>query len=67
MLCPYCNEKMRKGYIQSPRQKIFWGEEKRKLFITPIEDDIALSNGIMSVPAVESYCCPKCRKIIVEY
>jgi hypothetical protein len=67
MQCPYCNEEMKKGYIQSPRQKIFWGEEKRKIFITPSGTDVSLSEGIVNNPAVESYCCQKCRKIIVEF
>ena len=67
MQCPYCNEVMKKGYIQSPRQPIFWGEEKRKISIRPSGADISLSEGFINVPAVESYCCRKCRKIIVEY
>ena len=67
MQCPYCNEEMKQGYIQSPRQQIFWGEKKRKIFITPSDADVKLSEGMFNVPAVESYCCQKCRKIIVEY
>lgn len=36
---------MKKGYIQSPRQQIFWGEEKRKILITPSGTDVSLSEG----------------------
>lgn len=67
MYCPYCNEEMEKGYIQSPRQKIFWSEEKKKIFIIPSGLDITLSKGIISTPAVESYICQKCKKIIIEF
>ncbi len=67
MQCPYCNEEMKKGYIQSPRQQIFWGEEKRKMIIAPSSSDVPLSEGLFSVPAVESYCCQKCKKIIIEF
>lgn len=68
MQCPYCNEEMKKGYIQSPRHKIFWGEEKCSgILTTPADNDITLSRGILSEPAVESYCCKKCKKIIIEF
>lgn len=67
MQCPYCNEEMKKGYIQSPRQQIFWGEEKRKILIIPLGDDISLSQGTFNTPYVESYCCLKCKKIIIEF
>lgn len=67
MQCPYCHGEMEKGYLQSPRQKIFWGKEKHKLFIVPSGADIGLSEGFFSVPAVESFCCQRCRKIIVEF
>ena len=70
MQCPYCNEEMKHGYIQSPRHQIFWSEKKRKnysIFITPSNPDVSLSNGFLSIPAVESYCCQKCKKIIIEF
>ena len=34
MKCPYCNEEMKKGYIQSARQ-MFWGEKKHRMSFIP--------------------------------
>jgi hypothetical protein len=67
MQCPYCKEKMRRGYLQSPRQKIFWAEEKHKMWIWPSGSDISLSEGLLTVPAVDAYCCQGCRKVIVDF
>lgn len=67
MQCPYCKQEMVGGYLQSPRHKIFFAEEKRKMWIWPSGTDISLSEGILSVPAVDAYCCPECRKIIVDF
>lgn len=67
MHCPYCHGKMTQGYLQSPRHRIFWGEEKHKFLIVPSGKDISLSEGFFSAPAVESYCCQECRRIIVAF
>lgn len=66
MKCPYCNEEMKKGYIQSARP-IFWAEEKHKMFFKPEGDaEFSLSKGILNGSAGEAYCCQKCKKIIIE-
>lgn len=66
MKCPYCNEEMRKGYIQSARE-IFWGQEKHIIFFTPHSDDeFAISNGFLNGSTTESYYCIKCKKLIVQ-
>ena len=50
MQCPYCNEEMKKGYIQSPRHKIYWGKKKSDgLLITPSDNDVILSKGILKM------------------
>lgn len=69
MKCPCCNEEMKKGYIQSPRHQIFWSEKKRSgmFIIAPSDSDVTLTRGLFSTPAVESYCCKKCKKIIIDF
>lgn len=67
MRCPYCDGEMRIGYVQSPRHSIFWAEEKHSFLVMPTKKDVRLSEGIFSVPAVESYCCKDCRKIIIGF
>ena len=66
MRCPYCNEKMRRGYIQSARQ-IFWGEKKHKISFTPSRDgEINISDGLLCGATAEASYCEKCKKFIIE-
>ena len=65
MKCPYCNEDMRMGYIQSARP-IFWGEEKHKFFFTPRGDEeFEISESFWDCTA-EAFCCVRCGKVIIE-
>lgn len=66
MKCPYCNEEMEKGYIQSARP-IFWGEEKHKISFQPNRDkEFTISKGFLTGCTVESYYCINCKKLITE-
>lgn len=66
MKCPYCNEEMRKGYIQSARP-IFWGEKKHKISFVPNSDEeFTISGGFLTGGTTESYYCIKCKKLILQ-
>lgn len=66
MKCPYCNEEMRRGYIQSARQ-IFWGKEKHKISFIPNRDgEFNISDGILNGATSEANYCEECKKLIIE-
>ena len=68
MICPYCNEEMEAGVIQSPHQ-ISW-KRKRRAFNRAefYEGSIILSElSILRGSAAQAFCCRKCEKIIIDY
>ncbi|MGO1477234.1 PF20097 family protein, partial [Alkalibacterium gilvum] len=66
MKCPYCNQEMENGLVQSSRG-IFWGKKKHKFFGIPIhEEEFSIADG-WNTSAINGYCCRDCQKIIIEY
>lgn len=61
MVCPYCNNEMEKGYIQS-RDGLGWSPKKRM---------IAALSGTLSEQelgrAAVAYRCKACEKLIIDY
>ncbi len=70
MKCPYCDNEMEKGLIQSP-QEISWHKgEKRKLFGRAYfhTDSVVLSElSFVRGSAVVTYLCRNCQKAIIDY
>lgn len=68
MLCPYCNEKMELGVMQSPYE-INWGKRKRFFSSSNADPDaIVLSEySFLRGSCVEAYLCRKCEKVIIDY
>ena len=68
MNCPYCNEEMVEGVIQSP-QEISW-QHKRHFFGKADfhKGSIVLSKlSFLRGSAVKAQCCRKCEKIVIDY
>ena len=67
MKCPYCNVEMLDGYLNCGN--VIWSQRKHKLsLLADGEEQYALNLGtpLLSPHHVESYCCPKCKRIIIE-
>lgn len=68
MNCPYCNEKIEKGFIQSA-QELSWKNKKsfiNKASLNP--GSIMLSEfSILKGSAIISYCCRRCEKITIDF
>lgn len=64
MKCPYCNEEMELGYLQSSHG-IFWGATKHKLIFRPNKKngEIAVRTKASGCYA-ETYLCRKCNVMI---
>ena len=67
MKCPYCNVEMLHGYLNCGNA--IWSERKHKISTLPDGKEkyaLHLSVPLMSPPHVESDCCPKCRRIVID-
>lgn len=70
MNCPYCNEEMEYGLIQSSNAINWLKTEKRKFFFSPslYPDSITLSTlSMLRGSAVVAYNCRYCKKLIIDY
>ena len=68
MNCPYCNVEMLRGYLNCGGATI-WSERKHKLSTLPDSKEkytLHLGTPMLSPHHVPSYCCPKCKKIIID-
>ena len=67
MKCPYCETKMLDGYLNC--SATIWSERKHKISIRPNGREkyaLHLNVPAFSPHTIESYCCPKCKKIIID-
>jgi len=68
MKCPYCDEEMEQGVIQSP-QEISWTKKKHLFGRAEFhKGSIVLSElSMLRGSATITHCCQKCEKIIIDY
>ncbi|MBP1756974.1 MAG: hypothetical protein H6Q59_3372 [Firmicutes bacterium] len=70
MKCPYCNDEMEKGLIQS-NHEIAWlpGEKKKALTRADFyQGAVVLSElSFLKSSAVTAYICKKCEKVIIDF
>lgn len=67
MNCPYCGIEMLYGYLNSGTA--IWSERKHKISMLPNGKEkyaLHLGTPLLSPNHIESYCCPKCKKIIID-
>lgn len=65
MICPYCGEEMKKGYVQC-RDGMYWNEKKRPIPALMLGGGRTIQLSY-DPSTVEAYCCENCRKVIIEY
>ena len=72
MICPYCNNKMEEGYINSSHE-LNWkkGDKKYSQGYSvnyDYNDSVLLGSfSFLKGTAVKAYCCRNCTKIIIDY
>lgn len=70
MKCPYCNEEMEYGLIQSSNAINWLKTEKRRFFFPPsfYRGSITLSTlSMLRGSAVVAYNCRTCKKLVIDY
>lgn len=64
MKCPYCNEEMELGYLQSSHS-MFWGVTKHKFIFRPKKKDGEIPIPISALGCyVETHLCRKCNVML---
>lgn len=67
MKCPYCNTEMLKGYLNCGN--VIWSERKHKISTLPddrVKYALHLNPPLLSPHHIDSFCCPNCKKIIID-
>ena len=70
MKCPYCNNEMEQGIIQSPHELNWKRGTKRPLLGRAEfhEESVILSElSFMKGSAVVAFLCRECKKVIIDY
>jgi len=67
MKCPYCYIEMIHGYLNC--SNTIWSERKHKISTLPNLTEkyaLHLKTPLLNPHHIESYCCPKCKKITID-
>ena len=67
MKCPFCDTEMIHGYLNCGNA--IWSERKHKISTLPDSKEkyaLHLETPLLSPHHIESFCCPKCQKIILD-
>jgi hypothetical protein len=75
MKCPYCGAEMKKGFVLGRGGAgMHWLPEGEKVGFSITNKKIEKQHGIILVDCYEfgalkrtAYCCPTCRKIIMDF
>ncbi len=67
MKCPYCQEELEQGFIQSGHN-ILWTKKKHIISThSQGKDDFIVAKNPFGGVTVSAFCCKECKKIIIEY
>ena len=67
MKCPFCDTEMLHGYLNSG--PVIWSVRKHFLSTQPDWKEkyaFHLGSSMLAPHQTESYCCPKCKKLIID-
>ena len=66
MKCPYCNNEMEKGFIQTGN-RIAWTKQQHKFSLLPKEGEVMLGNNMYKGVNFPAYICKKYKKVLLDY
>ena len=67
MLCPYCGVEMLHGYLNCGAA--LWSDRRHVVSLNPDGEErwaLRLKVPMVTPNCVESDCCPRCRRIILD-
>lgn len=67
MRCPFCDNEMTKGWVQSARRVLFTTHKNDGGFVIKDKSDVVLTMNNFFSPTAIAYHCKDCRKVVVDY
>ena len=67
MKCPFCGAEMNRGYVQSGTHIVWTAQKRRVSQKSGRPDEILLAQDFLGGAAVDGFCCPDCKKIVLDY
>ena len=67
MLCPWCNQEMKQGFLQSSRSIIFSPEIAEGVVMALREGEVKLTKHFWSTPRAPAWHCAGCKRVVAEY
>ena len=67
MICPWCNRKMQKGFLQSGKPIVFNLKARAVVLLHQKEGEVSLTKQFWTLPTVPAWHCTGCRRIVAEY
>lgn len=67
MKCPFCDTEMLHGYLHC--DGLLWSERRHKISTRPDRKEkyaLRMGRPFATLHQIESDCCPKCKKLIVD-
>ena len=66
MICPYCQQEMEQGYLNS-RSPVLWSREVSGLPFSTSREDVMLGGKLGLVMRPQAFLCRTCRTVITKY
>ena len=67
MKCPWCENIMTEGYINSARQVVFSERQNEDFFYFGSKEAVKLTQHNWTRPCAKAYHCKNCKKVVVDY
>lgn len=66
MNCPFCNNTMEKGLLQSG-QIMLWTKKRHYVFLNAKDGEVELARDFLGGCHLPAWICKACEKIVVDY
>ena len=67
MLCPWCDQEIAQGFLQSSRGVVVGPEKRESALWPPKEGEVKLTKRSWTLSAVPARHCARCKRVVVEY
>ncbi len=67
MKCPYCENEMDKGKVESNGRMLLFSNRKHHFSLEPGKGEILLDKTMFNDTRIDAFKCGRCKKIIIEY
>ena len=65
--CPFCEQNMEKGLLQSGGSMIVWVKNKHYFSLKPKAGEVVLDRNYLTGGSVHAWICKDCKRVVIEY